>query len=85
MRKTNGPFSDWWPGPGAVRIWLINEFLVVPINSLALPADGTYLIVVSQQDEDDLLPGNPFSGDYCLTVDADAGAAQTLTPLSSVE
>jgi hypothetical protein len=40
--EANGPYSDWWPsGPGADRIWLINEFLVVPIDSGALN-DGTY-------------------------------------------
>ena len=51
----------------------------------ALPGAGTYLIVISQQSDKDLLPGNPFRGDYCLTVDSDSGAAQTLTPTSTVE
>ncbi len=51
--------------------------------STALPADGTYIVVVSQQNQDDLLPGNPFSGDYCVTVDAQFGV--TLTPDASVE
>lgn len=40
--EANGPYSDWWPAAGGDRIWLVNEFLVVPIDSRALPSDGTY-------------------------------------------
>ena len=45
-----------------------------------LPANGTYIIAVTQQGPDDLLPGNPFTGAYCL----DAPGV-TLTPDASVE
>ena len=48
-----------------------------------LPANGTYIVAVTQQSQDDLLPGNPFSGNYCLEVDAQFGV--TLTPDPSVE
>ena len=46
---------------------------------------GLYRVVVREHPAGLLLPGSPFSGPYCLSVDASAGAAQTLAPTSSVE
>jgi len=62
----------------------ITDHTDLPNNiTVDLPASGTYIIAVTQQSPDDLLPGNPFTGDYCLTVDAQFGV--TLTPDPSVE
>ena len=62
----------------------ITDHTDLPNNiTVDLPADGTYLIAVVQQDQSHLLPGNPFTGDYCVVVDAQFGV--TLTPDASVE
>jgi DNA-binding beta-propeller fold protein YncE len=43
-----------------------------------LPATGRYLLTVLEQPR--WAPGEPFSGDYCVTLQASAGAWQTLEP-----
>jgi len=55
--------------------------------SVVLPAAGDYVIAVKEQPDVAILPGTPFVGQYCLTVDNNAGgsASWTLTPGDSVE
>jgi hypothetical protein len=50
-----------------------------------LPATGEYRIGVVQWARLAFIGGTKFSGDYCLTVDASQGAAQTLVAGPSVE
>jgi hypothetical protein len=54
--------------------------------TLDVPA-GDYMIAVTEQPDVAILPGAPFSGSYCLTVDNNAGgsASWTLTATDSVE
>ena len=51
--------------------------------SAVLPATGEYLVVVAEQPL--IARGNRFRGDYCLSVQSSAGAAQTLQPTEWVE
>ena len=51
--------------------------------SAVLPATGEYLAVVGEQPL--IARGNRFRGDYCLSVQSSAGAAQTLQPTGWVE
>ena len=51
--------------------------------SAVLPATGEYLVVVAEQPL--IARGNRFRGDYCLSVQSSAGAAQTLQPTGWVE
>ncbi len=44
-----------------------------------LPCEGRYLVLVKEQPW--WLPGQPFTGDYCLTMDASGDAASTLEAL----
>jgi hypothetical protein len=53
--------------------------------SFVLPVEGEYRIGVTEQSAGAFLPGNPFAGDYCLTVQSSFGGAQTLVPTASVE
>jgi hypothetical protein len=48
-----------------------------------LPATGEYLVVVGEQPL--IARGNRFRGDYCVSVQSSAGAAQTLQPTGWVE
>ena len=50
-----------------------------------LPADGEYRVWILELPPLIFIGGEKFSGDYCLTVEASQGAAQTLTALASVE
>ena len=50
-----------------------------------LPANGEYHVGVQEASKLALLSGQKFSGEYCLTLDSNQGAAQSLQPTSSVE
>jgi hypothetical protein len=69
----------------AVDFFRIDRTVLSNQITATLPADGPYRIAVNEQPAGLLLPGTPFRGDYCLSVDSDGGAAQTLAPTSSVE
>ncbi len=53
--------------------------------SATLPATGGYRLAVIEHPSALLLPGRPYRGDYCVTLDGNLGAAQSLAPTSSVE
>jgi hypothetical protein len=69
----------------AVDLFRIDRTNLPNQIAVTLPADGPYRIAVREHPPGLLLPGSPFRGAYCLSVDASAGAAQTLAPTSSVE
>jgi hypothetical protein len=50
---------------------------------MALPRTGRYHVVVAEQITS--LRAARFRGAYCLSLDASAGAQQTLAPHSGVE
>ncbi len=69
----------------AVDLFRIDRTSLPNQIAVTLPATGSYRIAVREHPPGLLLPGSPFRGAYCLSVDASAGAAQTLAPTSSVE
>lgn len=85
------------PSPGRATLILVNTTSARGIligsdrtslpNQLAvtLPNDGEYRLAIHEEPNVSLLSGRRFSGEYCLTLDSDQGAAQSLQPTSSVE
>jgi hypothetical protein len=53
--------------------------------TVLLPASGEYLITVSEQPDLVILPGMPFAGDYCVTLDSTLGASGSLEATYTVE
>jgi N-acetylneuraminic acid mutarotase len=70
---------------GAVDLFLIDRTALPNEVRATLPADGTYRIAVIEHHPALLLPGKPFLGDYCLTIDGDEELVETLSPTESVE
>jgi hypothetical protein len=69
---------DYATGPGDPNFKSVpNEVTAV------LPATGEYLAVVGEQPL--IAQRNRFRGEYCLSVQSSAGAAQTLQPTDWVE
>ena len=69
----------------AVDVFRMDRSQLPSEITLTLPAAGPYRVVVKEHPVSLLLPGSPFRGPYCLTVDGSTGASQTLVPTSSVE
>jgi hypothetical protein len=51
--------------------------------SVTLPKVATYRVIVGEQPK--IQRAEPFRGDYCLTLDAPAGAVETFKPTAWVE
>jgi hypothetical protein len=52
---------------------------------ITLPSSGAYEVIVSEQTSYALPTEGLFSGDYCVTLESDQGAAQTFASTPSVE
>ena len=69
----------------AVDVFQLDRSTLPNQVTATLPVAGAYRIAVQEQPSSLILTDSPFRGDYCITFQADLGAAASLTPTSSVE
>jgi len=68
--------TNWLVGNQESRVYRFDRNALPNEITLTLPCDSTFLILVKEQP--DWLPGDPFIGDYCITMSSSGDAASTL-------